>query len=138
MYNSNTNKMHTNEIIYIYNNLLHVLATHTAIFREAIHRIKIKRWHNYWSDRTNPKYKMTKIKSEFKIHKIRCYYKCAIIEWMVYTDVSCSNAPSYRMYWCKHSKPLCTEWFTQLTIWSTVLQKLALCHFTLSEVIYFM
>ena len=34
------------------------------------------------------------IKSQFKVHKIRCCSKCAITEWMVCTEISCSNATS--------------------------------------------
>jgi hypothetical protein len=34
--------MHTSEIVFIHNNLLHVLAAHAAILRETIKRIKIK------------------------------------------------------------------------------------------------
>jgi hypothetical protein len=33
------------------------------------------------------------------MHKRACCYKSAIIEQLVYTDVSCSNAPSKRMCW---------------------------------------
>jgi hypothetical protein len=39
--------MHISETVFIYNNLLHVLATHMAIPREPIQRIKIKKWYNY-------------------------------------------------------------------------------------------
>jgi hypothetical protein len=43
-------------VSFMYNYLLHVCVTHVAIFREAMQRIKIKRWYNYWSNRTNPRY----------------------------------------------------------------------------------
>ena len=35
--------MHTSEIIFMYNNLLHVLATYTAILIEAMERTEVKR-----------------------------------------------------------------------------------------------
>ena len=35
--------MQTSEMIFIYNNLLHVLATHTAILSEAIKMTEVKR-----------------------------------------------------------------------------------------------
>ena len=34
--------MHTSEIVFIYNKLPHVSATHLAVFREAIQRKKLK------------------------------------------------------------------------------------------------
>jgi len=39
-YNSNTNKVHTSEIVFIYNNFLNVSASHAAVFRDIIQRIK--------------------------------------------------------------------------------------------------
>ena len=35
--------MYTNEIIFTYNNLLHILATYTAILSEAMKRTEVKR-----------------------------------------------------------------------------------------------
>jgi len=35
-----TNKMHTSEIVFMYNELIHVSATHVSNFRELIQRIK--------------------------------------------------------------------------------------------------
>jgi hypothetical protein len=60
---------------------------------------KLKTSYNYWRDRTSPRHKLTIIKSQFKIHKIKCYYTCAIFEWMVHGDVSSINSPSKIKYW---------------------------------------
>jgi hypothetical protein len=69
------------------NNLLYVSTTRVAIFRKVIWRTTFKRWYNYWSNRTNPRYKMTIIKSQAVCLKYRALW-CVI------------NIPIHSIGWC--------------------------------------